>query len=63
MHETELLDHTLIQSNNEIVPYLVIFEFLDFPEEEENKIIEFLGKMIMDHDPIFFRNTSIKRGS
>ena len=26
-------------------------------------IIEFLGKMITDHDPIFFRNTSIKRGA
>ena len=25
--------------------------------------IEFLGKTITDHDPIFFRNTSIKRGS
>ena len=27
------------------------------------KIDEFLGKTITDHDPIFFRNTSIKRGS
>ena len=27
------------------------------------KPIEFLGKMITDHDPIFSRNTSIKRGS
>ena len=32
-------------------------------EDDLQEIFEFLGKTITDHDPIFFRNTSIKRGS